>query len=131
MGAILKCYLLFVFVFCAFMITMGAMFNVFTIAAFPTCISQRIQHTIVEGIGEKIGKIVEEIGEKIGEIGEEIGEKVPKREMPALVWIILFDALIILLAMIPKMTLDQCKIVFEGKKYWDDVAILASMTVNF
>ena len=61
MGAILKCYLLFVFVFCAFMITMGAMFNVFTIAAFPTCISQRIQHTIVEGIGE----VFEGIGEKM------------------------------------------------------------------
>ena len=131
MGAILKCYLLFVFVFCAFMITMGAMFNVFTIAAFPTCISQRIQHTIVEGIGEVFEGIGEKIGKIVEEIGEEIGEKVPKREMPALVWIILFDALIILLAMIPKMTLDQCKIVFEGKKYWDDVAILASMTVNF
>ena len=72
-----------------------------------------------------------EIVEGIGEIVEEIGEKVPKCEMPALVWIILLDLLIILSAMVPKMTFDRCKTIFEGRKDWDDVAFLASVTVSF
>ena len=67
----------------------------------------------------------------IDEIVEEIGKKVPKCEMPALVWIILLDLLIILLAMVPKMTFDQCKRRFEGRKDWDDVAFIASATVSF
>ena len=111
---------------CAFLITMGSIFNVLTIAAIPSCVPQRMQHTNVE-IVEKIGEIVEEIGE----IVEEIGEKVPKCEIPALVWIILFDLLIILAAMVPKMTFDQCKRYFEGMKRWNDVALLASATVSF
>ena len=116
---------------------MGSIFNVLTIAAIPSCVPQRMQHTNVE-IVEKIGEIVEEIGEivgeiveEIGEIVEEIGEKVPKCEIPALVWIILFDLLIILAAMVPKMTFDQCKRYFEGMKRWNDVALLASATVSF
>ena len=122
---------------CAFLITMGSIFNVLTIAAIPSCVPQRMQHTNVE-IVEKIGEIVEEIGEivgeiveEIGEIVEEIGEKLPKCEIPALVWIILFDLLIILAAMVPKITFDQCKRYFEGMKRWNDVALLASATVSF
>ena len=137
MGEKSKCYLLFIIMICAILITMGSIFNVLTIAAIPSCVPQRMQHTNVE-IVEKIGEIVEEIGEivgeiveEIGEIVEEIGEKVPKCEIPALVWIILFDLLIILAAMVPKMTFDQCKRYFEGKKRWNDVALLTSATVSF
>ena len=119
MGAKSKCYLLFVIMICAVLITMGSICNVFTIAEIPSCISQHMQHTIFE------------IVEEIGEIVEEIGEKVPKWETPALVWIIVFDLLIILSAMVPKMTFDQCKTLFEGMKLWDDVAFLASVTVSF
>ena len=140
MGAKSKCYLLFVITICAILITTGSIFNVLTIAAIPSCrdvttgttgatavapkfclscIPQGMQHTIVE------------IVEEIGEIVEEIGEKVPKIKTPALVWIILFDLLIILAAMVPKMTFDQCKRFFEGMKRWDDVARLASATVSF
>ena len=125
-----KCYLFFVVIFCVLIITVGLMFNVFTIAlipsckvgdTLPSCIPQRMQHTMVIKIVEGIGKIV-----------EEIGEKVPKFEMPALVWIILLDLSIILSAMVPKMTFDRCKtIYFEGRKDWDDVAFLASVTVSF
>ena len=140
MGAKSKCYLLFVFMFCAFLITVGSICNVFTIAAFPSCLSQRLQDTIFEIVEEivetveEIGETVEEIGETVKEIGEtveEIGEKVPKSEMPALVWIILIDLLIVLLAMVPKMTFDECKTFFEEKKRWNDVAFLASGTVSF
>ena len=133
MGVKSKCNLLFVFIFCAFLITVGSICNVFTIAAFPSCLSQRLQDTIFE-IVEEIVETVEEIKETVEEIGEtveEIGEKVPKGEMPALVWIILIDLLIILLAMVPKMTFDECKTFFEEKKRWDDVAFLASVTVSF
>ena len=111
MGATSKCYVLSVLMCCAFYITVGIMFNFVTIAAIPSCISQRMRHTIVEVV-------------------EEIEEKVPKWEMPALVWIILFDFLIILSAMAPKMTFDQCKKSYEGMKCWCDVAFLASRTVS-
>ena len=66
----------------------------------------------------------------IDEIVEEIGENVPKCEIPVMVWIFLIDLLIILSAMVPKMTFDQCKTLFEGRKDWDDVAFLASVTVS-
>lgn len=119
MGATSKCHALFVIVLCALYITGGSISNVVTIAAIPSRISQGVQHTIVE-------------------IVEEIKEKVPKWEMPempeipALVWIILFDLLIILSAMIPKMTFDQCKKLFEGFILgWYDVAFLVSVTVSF
>ena len=130
MGAKSKCYLLFVIMICAILITMGSIFNVLTIAAIPSSVPQRMQQTNVEVV-EKIGEIVEEIGEFVGEIVEEIREKVPKCEIPALVWIITFDLLMILAAMIPKMTFDQCKRRFEGRKDWDDVAFIASATVSF
>ena len=112
MGATSKCYELSVLMCCALYITAGIMFNFVTIAAIPSCISQRMRHTIVEVV-------------------EEIEEKVPKWEMPALVWMILSDLLIILAAMVPKMTFDQCKRFFEGMKRWNDVARLASATVSF
>ena len=104
---------------CALLITMGFIFNAFTIAAIPLCKSPPMQHTAIE------------IVQGIGAIVEEIGGKVPKCEIPVLVWVILFDLLIILSAMVPKMTFDQCKKNFEGMKRWDDVAFLASMTVSF
>ena len=126
MGVKSKCHLLFGFMFCAFLITVGSICNVFTIAAFPSCLSQRLQDTIFE-IVEEIVETVEEIGETV----KEIGEKVPKSEMPALVWIILIDLLIVLLAMVPKMTFDECKTFFEEKKRWNDVAFLASGAVSF
>ena len=107
-----KCYLFFVVIFCVLIITVGLMFNVFTIAVIPSCIAQRMQNTI-------------------GEIVEEVWEKVPKCEMPALVWIILLNLSIILSANFPKITFDQCKTTFEGRKDWDDVAFLASVTVSF
>ena len=112
MGATSKCHALFVVMLCGLYITVGLIFNVVTIAAIPSCVSQRMQHTIVE-------------------IVEEIKEKVPKWEMPALVWIIVFDLLIIISAMVPKMTFDQCKKLFEGMKHWYDIAFLASVTVSF
>ena len=114
MGATSKCYVLSVVMICALSITAGLIFNVFTIASIPSGISQPLEHTIVESV----------------ETVEEIKEKVPKWEMPALVWIILFDFLIILSAMAPKMTFDQCKNFFEGMKRWCDVASLASFTVS-
>ena len=114
MGATSKCYVLSVVMICALSITAGLIFNVFTIASIPSGISQPLEHTIVESV----------------ETVEEIKEKVPKWEMPALVWIILFDFLIILSAMAPKMTFDQCKKFFEGMKRWCDVASLASFTVS-
>ena len=112
MGATSKCYVLSVVMCCALYITAGIMFNFVTIAAIPSCISQRMRHTIAEVV-------------------EEIEEKVPKWEMPALVWMILSDLLIILSAMVPKMTFEQCKKTFEGMKRWHDVAFLASFTVSF
>ena len=60
MGAKTKCNLLFVVMGCGLYITIGLIFNVFTIAAIPqeplklsspsipTSISQRIKHTIVD-----------------------------------------------------------------------------------
>ena len=119
MGATSKCYALIVVMICALCITVGSMINVITIAAIPSCIPQRMQPTIF--------KIVEEIGE----IVLEIVEKVPQREMPALVWIILLDLLIILSAMVPKMTFDQRKFFFEGMESWYEVAFLTSFTVSF
>ena len=133
MGAKTKCNLLFVVMGCGLYITIGLIFNVFTIAAIPqeplklsspsipTSISQRIQHTIVD--------IVEEIV-------EEIDEKVPNLEKPTLalfpiILIFLSDLLIILSAMVPKMTFDECKKSFDGMKRWYDVAFLASYTVSF
>ena len=130
MGEKSKCYLLFIIMICALLITMGSIFNVLTIAAIPSYIPQRMQDTNVK-IVEEIGEIVEEIGEFVEEIVEEIREKVPKWEIPALVLIILFDLLIILAAMAPKLTFDQCKRFFEGMKRWNDVALLASATVSF
>ena len=112
MGATSKYYVFSVVMCCALYISVGLMFNVFTIATIPSCISQRMEHTIVE-------------------IVEEIKEKVPKWEMPGLVWMILFDLLIIISAMVPKMTFDQCKKTFDGMKRWHDVAFLASFTVSF
>ena len=111
MGATSKCHALFVVMLFGLYITVGLIFNVVTIAAIPSCVSQRMQHTIVE-------------------IVEEIKEKVPKWEMPGLVWMILFDLLIIISAMVPKMTFDQCKKSYEGMKHWCDVASLASFTVS-
>ena len=121
MGASSKCNALFVIILCALYITVGLIINVVTIASIPSCVSQRIQHTIVE--------IVEEIKEKNPKW--EKSEMLEMPEMPALVWIILFDLLIILSAMVPKMTFDQCKKLFEGMKNWYDVAFLASTTVSF
>ena len=111
MGAKSKCYLLFFILFCALLITVGSIFNVFTLAVIPSCLPQHMQNTI-------------------DEIVEEIGENVPKCEIPALVWIFLIDLLIVISAMVPKMTFDQCKTLFEGRKDWDDVAFLASVTVS-
>ena len=110
MGVTSKEYVFSVVMCSALYISVGLTFNFFTVAAIPSCISQRMQHTIVE--------ITEEI-------------KVPKWKMPALVSMILFDLLIILWSMIPKMTFDQCKETFEGMKRWHDVGFLASFTVSF
>ena len=133
MGATSKCYVLSIVMMCALSITAGLICNVFTIASIPSRISQPLQHTIVE-IVEEIAAIPSRISQSkqhtIVEIVDEIKEKVPKWEMPALVWIILFDFLIILSAMAPKMTFDQCKKSYEGKKTWCDVASLASFTVS-
>ena len=131
MGATSKCYVLSIVMMCALSITAGLICNVFTIASIPSRISQPLQHTIVE-IVEEIAAIPSRISQsKQYTIVDEIKEKVPKWEMPALVWIILFDFFIILSAMAPKMTFDQCKRFFEGMKRWDDVARLASATVSF
>ena len=133
MGATSKCYVLSVAMLCALSITVGLIFNVFTIALIPSRISQPLQHTIVEIVVE-IAAIPSGISQSmqhtIVEIDEEIKEKVPKWKMPALVWIILFDFLIILSAMTPKMTFDQCKKSYGGMKRWCDVASLASFTVS-
>ena len=133
MGATSKCYVLSVVMMCALSITVGLIFNVFTIALIPSRISQPLQHTIAE-IVEEIAAIPSPISQSmqhtIVEIDEEIKEKVPKWKMPALVWIILFDFLIILSAMTPKMTFDQCKKSYGGMKRWCDVASLASFTVS-
>ena len=63
---------------------------------------------------------------------EEIKEKVPKWELLQLgiFWIFLCDLMIILSAMIPKVTFDQYKKIFDGMKCWYDVALLASYTVS-
>ena len=112
MGAKSKCYLFVVIMFCALIITVGSIFNVLTIAETTSCIPKSMH-------------------DKIDEIVEEIGEKIPICEMPALVWIILFNLLIILSAKFPKMTFDRCKTTFGGRKDWDDVAFLSSVTVSF
>ena len=133
MGATSKCYVLSIVMMCALSITAGLICNVFTIASIPSRISQPLKHTIVE-IVEEIAAIPSRISQSkqhtIVEIVDEIEEKVPKWEMPALVWIILFDFLIILSAMAPKMTFDQCKKSYEGFIHWCDVASLASHTVS-
>ena len=130
MGATSKCYVLSIVMMCALSITAGLICNVFTIASIPSRISQPLQHTIVE-IVEEIAAIPSRISQsKQYTIVDEIKEKVPKWEMPALVWIILFDFLIILSAMAPKMTFDQCKKSYEGFIHWCDVASLASHTVS-
>ena len=130
MGATSKCYVLSVVMICALSITAGLICNVFTIASIPSRISQPLQHTIVE-IVEEFAAIPSRISQsKQHTIVNEIKEKVPKWEMPALVWIILFDFLIILSAMAPKMTFDQCKKSYEGFIHWCDVASLASHTVS-
>ena len=130
MGATSKCYVLSIVMMCALSITAGLICNVFTIASIPSRISQPLQHTIVE-IVEEIAAIPSRISQsKQYTIVDEIKEKVPKWEMPALVWIILFDFFIILSAMAPKMTFDQCKISYGGMKRWCDVASLASFTVS-
>ena len=69
-------------------------------------------------------------------IVEEIKEKYPKWEMPALLrvgsfWIFILDLMIILSAMSPKMTFDECKKMHDGKKRWYDAVSLASCTVSF
>ena len=107
-----KCYLFFVVIFCVLIITVGSIFNFFTIAVIPSCLPQSML-------------------DAIDEVVEKIGEKVPKFEMPAFVWIILLNLSIILSAKFPKITFDQCKTTFEGRKDWDDVAFLASVTVSF
>ena len=133
MGATSKCYVLSMVMMCALSITAGLIFNVLTIASIPSRISQPLQHKIVE-IVEEIATIPSIISQSIQhtsvEIVEEIKEKVPKWKMPALVWTILFDFLIILSAMAPKMTSDQCKKSYDGMKRWCDVASLASFTVS-
>ena len=130
MGATSKCYVLSIVMMCALSITAGLICNVFTIASIPSRISQPLQHTIVE-IVEEIAAIPSRISQsKQYTIVDEIKEKVPKWEMPALVWIILFDFFIILSAMAPKMTFDQCKKSYEGFIHWCDVASLASHTVS-
>ena len=133
MGATSKCYVLSVVMMSVLSITAGLIFNVLTIASIPSSISQPLQHTVVE-IVEEIAAIPSRISQSMQhttvEIVEEIKEKVPKWETPALVWIILFDFLIILSAMVPKMTFDQCKKSYGGMKRWCDVASLASFTVS-
>ena len=130
MGATSKCYVLSIVMMCALSITAGLICNVFTIASIPSRISQPLQHTIVE-IVEEIAAIPSRISQsKQYTIVDEIKGKVPKWEMPALVWIILFDFFIILSAMAPKMTFDQCKKSYEGFIHWCDVASLASHTVS-
>ena len=71
--------------------------------------------------------------EIVDPIVKEIEEKVPKWELLQLgsFWIFLCDLLIILSVMIPKLTSDQFKQVFDGRKRWYDVAFLASFTVSF
>ena len=85
-----------------------------------------MQHTIKVEIVEPI------VVEIVEPIVEEIKEKVPKWELLQMgsFWIFILDLVIILSAMIPKLTFDQFKQMFDGMKRWYDVAFLASFTVS-
>ena len=124
MGAKSKCSLLGVLMFCAFLISVGLLCNVFTIICIPSSISQQMLNTIAVAVEPIVEPII-----------EEIKEKVPKWDMPALLrvgsfWIFILDLVIILSTMFPKLTFKQCKEMHDGKKCWYDVAFLASYTVS-
>ena len=107
-----------VVIFCAFFIILGLIFNILTVKTFqslsiipsiltksdfwnPRILVMKFYFSIVIlGLN-----IVIEIMEIIGTIYEMI----PKYEIPALVVILMLNLLIILSAMLPKMTTDQCK----------------------
>ena len=111
-----------VVIFCAFSIFLGLVFNILTVKIFqPVSIIPSILtksdfwnprmllmkfyfSTIILCLN-----ILIEIMEIIGTIYEMI----PKYEIPALVVILMLNLLIILSAMLPKMTTDQCKKVGE------------------
>ena len=129
-----------VVMFCAFFIFLGLVFNMLTVKIFqplsiipsiltksdfwnPRILVMKFYFSIVILCLNILIEIMEIIGT--------IYEMIPKYEMPALVVILMLNLLIILSAMLPKMTTDQCKKVGKIMGRGLHNAFFALPTVSF
>ena len=111
------------FFFCAFMITLGLLFNKFTYEIIPPLITSQPTNTDDNSwkppespiylIASLYIGILELYLNFIIAIVKPIFLIIPKCEIPPLVSIFIFNLMIILSAMLPKITTDQCKKVGE------------------
>ena len=129
-----------VVLFCAFFIILGLIFNILTVKIFqpvsiipsiltksdfwnPRILLMQFYFSIVILCLNIVIEIMEIIGT--------IYEMIPKYEIPALVVILMLNLLIILSAMLPKMTTDQCKKVGKIMGHGLHNAFFALPTVSF
>jgi hypothetical protein len=129
-----------VVIFCAFFIILGLIFNILTVKIFqpvsiipsiltksdfwnPRILLMQFYFSIVILCLNIVIEIMEIIGT--------IYEMIPKYEIPALVVILMLNLLIILSAMLPKMTTDQCKKVGKIMGHGLHNAFFALPTVSF
>ena len=134
------------FFFCAFLITLGLLFNKFTYETLqPLTISQPTNNNSWEppkspihlyvnlliGIFRVSVGILELYLNFVIAIVKPIYVIIPKCEIPSLVSIFVFNLMIILSAMLPKITTDQCKNVGEMMGRGLQKASFASPSVSF